>query len=153
MTFYKSHIHLPVKILSFWGIILIFYAYAPQSTPGGNDKKPPATTAVALTEKQMADYPYWIKMMDDTNANFNDAEKAFYIYWLHRQKPVNDDNEGIETEKDEASANPNIQYTYEYKRFRAWEQYVRNYVMADGRIMPPHQRIQMWKKLQNQNQK
>jgi PKD repeat protein/photosystem II stability/assembly factor-like uncharacterized protein len=32
-----------------------------------------------------ADYPYWVEMMQDPNANFFETQKAFYKYWEERE--------------------------------------------------------------------
>ena len=105
-----------------------------------------------------ADYPYWIKMMEDTMVNFYQAEKAFNAYWKNRVRPATDDNESYnpnkrdedEDEEAEATANINIEYVYDYKRFKAWEQSVKNFVMDDGHIMYPQQRVRIYQQLKNQ---
>ncbi|MFA8449270.1 MAG: T9SS type A sorting domain-containing protein [Bacteroidales bacterium] len=35
--------------------------------------------------KDTADYPYWVEMMQDPNANFNATLRAFNIYWENRE--------------------------------------------------------------------
>jgi len=89
-----------------------------------------------------ANYPYWIKMMDDTSVVFAKAERAFYLYWKNRPKPQNDQEEnekGFEGEGKE-----NIKYAYEYKRFKAWEQSAKNLVGPDGKVLSPAKQIEIW---------
>jgi len=60
------------------------------------------------------EFPYWIDMMQDQDANFYDVQKAFYTYW-----------EGREITKGSG-----------YKPFKRWE-----YMMQETRINPDGSRI------------
>ncbi len=41
-------------------------------------------TLVAQDKKDLADYPYWIEMMQDESVNFYDVQHAFEVYWENR---------------------------------------------------------------------
>jgi PKD repeat protein/photosystem II stability/assembly factor-like uncharacterized protein len=61
-----------------------------------------------------ANVPIWIKMMKDPNANFYQTQRAFNLYWEHRE----------------------ITPGCGYKPFKRWEYSVRNFVNAEGFIEP-----------------
>jgi PKD repeat protein len=61
-----------------------------------------------------ANVPIWIKMMKDPNANFYQTQRAFNLYWEHRE----------------------ITPGCGYKPFKRWEYSVRNFVNAKGFIEP-----------------
>jgi hypothetical protein len=47
-------------------------------------------------QAQSADYknsPEWIKMIDDPNANYFEAIKAYETYWKYHEKPKNEEEE------------------------------------------------------------
>jgi PKD repeat protein len=60
------------KILLFLLLTIFFYN---GFTQDNNSANPPDT----------ADYPYWIEMMQDQNANFYQTVRAFNIYWEDRE--------------------------------------------------------------------
>jgi len=112
----------------------------------------------ALSPKNQAPDPAWIKMMDDPNVNYNEAVKAFDAYWKNRTKPVEEDERfetGGEKEKEEAlhrkrqrgltKDDPAIKYVYEYKRFLHWEMEMEPFVQPDGHIKSMDTRINEWK--------
>ena len=42
-------------------------------------------TEIATTNADTADYPYWVDMMQDPDANFFETQRAFEKYWQRRQ--------------------------------------------------------------------
>lgn len=63
-----------------------------------------------INEKDTANYPYWIQMMQDPDANFFQTQKAFYKYWENRE----------------------IQKGAGYKPFKRWESYMETRVSPTG---------------------
>jgi len=59
-----------------------------------------------------ADYPHWINMMQDPEANFFETRKAFNIYFENRD----------------------ITRSPGYKQFKRWEQLIKSRVSPDGKI-------------------
>ena len=103
----------------------------------------------------LANYPYWISMMDSPNVNYYKAVAAFNKYWEHREKPTEEDGEAKDIygkvkskEEKEKEANRSTEYVYEYKRFLNWQQRNKNLVKPDGTIMTPEEIIEQWKKNQ-----
>ncbi len=66
------------------------------------------------------EYPYWIDMMQDPEANFFETQKAFYEYW-----------EGREIEKGSG-----------YKPFKRWEYWMSRRVSETGVKPSPHKNIE-----------
>jgi hypothetical protein len=101
-------------------------------------------------QKKDATSPKWIKMMDDRNVNFFEAQKEFNSFWKDKEKPTEEKevfsnfekknqtkvkfNEGAEAKK----------YSFEYKRFLNWQREVAPYVQPDGRILNTEERIKLW---------
>ncbi len=122
-----------------------------------------AQQRIVIREKKQT-LPSWITMMEDSTANYNDAVKSFNDYWKNREKPT-DENELFEgyknpsetikkssygkiTHDDEEEAN--IKYSFEYKKFIAWQQEVAPYIQSDGRILAPSERIRAWQSQRRQ---
>lgn len=74
-------------------------------------------------------YPYWIKMMQDPDANFFETQKAFYDYW-----------EGREITKGSG-----------YKAFKRWEYWMSRKVSRDGIKPSPWRNIEALEKLESDN--
>ena len=126
-----------VKIRSFFIYILLFAGISGLHAQGKGSSK---SKAPKLADT--ASYPYWIRMMDDTGVVFAKAERAFYIYWKNRPTPQNDNEEN---EKGfEGEGRENIKYSFEYKRFKSWEQSAKNLVGPDGKILSPARQIEIW---------
>ncbi len=94
--------------------------------------------------KNYSQYPYWIKMMDDTNTNYFEAVNAFNTYWKGREKPQAE-NERFEEAgmPDTAAKRKNIPYAFEYNKFKYWQIQVEPYVQDNGSILYPTQRLLM----------
>ena len=89
--------------------------------------------------------PVWISMMDDPNANYYEACKAFKIYWEGKIVPAETEGEAMDLGKDENIKGKqkeqdipqeSQQYVYEYKQFKHWELTMKNMIDVEtGRIM------------------
>ena len=96
--------------------------------------------------------PVWIQMMDAEHTNYNEAIKAFELYWQNREKPTQEDelfrasNEEKE-KKDFIKSNKrdDVKYAFEYKKFLKWQQKVLAYLNEDGTVMNAEERIALWK--------
>ncbi|MDB5274030.1 MAG: hypothetical protein JWO58_2397 [Chitinophagaceae bacterium] len=103
--------------------------------------------------------PAWIQMMDDPNANYFEAKKAFDQYWANREKPEIEGEGGVEKEKEEKrsfvsklfksdakEAAEKHEYAIEYKRFIRWKMEVEPFVQPDGSILTLEQQRIIWEK-------
>lgn len=63
-----------------------------------------------------SDFPYWIQMMQDPNANFYSTQSAFYKYWANRNT--------------EQKGNG-------YKVFKRWEYIHESHILPDGKRQAP----------------
>ncbi len=117
-------------------------------------------SAQKKTEKKNYNkYPYWVQMMDDPDVNYYEAQTAFREFWKNRPQP-NEENElmGGKVEKkksflekifrarEEKREEEARTYTYQYKRFKHWEQKMLPYVQDNGRILNADERLNEWKK-------
>ena len=66
-------------------------------------------------QNDTANYPYWINMMQDPNANFFKTQRAFNIYWKDRK----------------------ITKGCGWKVFKRWEYMMQSRINPDGSIPPP----------------
>jgi hypothetical protein len=103
--------------------------------------------------------PAWKDMMDDTTANYFEVQKAFDLFWSNKELPLEEDE--IIGEKRRFKNNIfnrtfnskelKEQQLREYlafhcKKYRWWLIKMRPYVQEDGSILPPHKKLEMWKK-------
>lgn len=107
-----------------------------------------------LPESKGADtskYPYWIKMMDDPNVIFVKAQKAFYLYWKNREKPEFEVDDEQEHEKGfESEGKKVVPYSFEYRRFKSWEQRSKNMIGEDGKVISEARQIEIWEQTKNE---
>ena len=115
--------------------------------------------ASALADADYRKYPYWITMMDDTTANYFEAEKAFSLFWENRIQPVEERDimtvpngkerksflEKLFTSRKEKQREESEKYSFQVKRFRHWQLMAAPYVQDDGRILTPSERLETWK--------
>jgi len=96
------------------------------------------------------DKPLWIEMMEDPNANYYVACKAFYVYWQGREIPA--ESEG-ETKKLDDKEHEDLGFKdpasyamiYQYKRFKNWEKTVINRIDPQtGRILSDEELKIVW---------
>lgn len=131
----------------------------------------------SIQSKDYSTEPVWIKMMDDQNVNYFEARKAFDEYWKHHVKPAGEEEEMSEGQKDSREIekekrkniakdkkkkvseedlkkmNENIVMKYQVKRFEQWTREVKPYVQDDGRILNDLERMEIWKKQQEEMKK
>ncbi len=93
------------KIISLLSISLLFNFY---------------TVSAQTVDNDTANYPYWIEMMQDENANFFETQKAFNTYWENREvtkgsgwKPFKRWENNMRTRVDENGNRPNPAAIYE----------------------------------------
>lgn len=103
-------------------------------------------------------------MMNDTLANYNEANNAFTIYWSVRPKPIEESeiighsemrNEerinllnNLFMSKKKRYAKESEFYSFQYKKFKNWQRAMKPYIQANGSILTPSQRIAIWKEQQ-----
>ena len=80
-------------------------------------------------EKDTADYPYWIKMMQDPNANYFTTVSAFEKYWKNRP----------------------ITKGCGWKVFKRWEYIMRGRISIDGRKPKPDEVYNEWQQFISSN--
>jgi hypothetical protein len=111
-------------------------------------------------ELNYAKHPYWVAMIDDTTANYFETIKAYDTFWKNRDKPKEEAETlgmkgATEKEKKEKSnwikrlfesdvEKNETMYTYQCKRYEHWKMMMQPYVQADGSILYPYQRLQLW---------
>lgn len=100
----------------------------------------------SIPNDSLANYPYWIAMMDDPKVNYYKAIEAFEKYWENREQPTEKDGEAKDIfEKDktkeerEKEEKRSVLYVYEYKQFLNWKDKNKDFVKPDGTIMSPQE--------------
>ncbi len=95
--------------------------------------------------------PQWIKMMDDENVNFFEAQKEFKSYWKNKEKPVEEKEifdrfEKTKTAKVKLNTKGSdaVKYSFEYKKFLNWQRAVAPYVQPDGSILNAEEQLKLW---------
>lgn len=86
-------------------------------------------TIVALVLCQTIYAQDYKKMMNDTNANFYDIQKAFYKYW--------NEKETIEEIPDRDKLNEEEESEGEYFQFKRWEGFMKSRVYPSGKLINP----------------
>ena len=112
--------------------------------------------------------PAWIKMMEDPNVDYNEAVKAFDIYWSDKIEPEEEQElitEGKVTQHQldsarevrskwtQAQRNEYMEMKYQFKRFKNWKRINWPYVQSDGRILSEQERIEIYQQQQKDRQK
>lgn len=101
-------------------------------------------------QKRDAAGPKWIRMMDDKNVNFFEAQKDFNAFWKDKEKPTEEKEIFTSFEKNkQTKVRSNlgadaIKYSFEYKKFLNWQREVAPYVQSDGHILSTEERIKLW---------
>ena len=84
-------------------LLIGLFSFFALITPSCKTKKSKDNSAV-IHQDSLANFPYWIAMMNDPNTNYYEAVEAFEKYWEHREKPTEDSGEAkdiFEKEKSE----------------------------------------------------
>ncbi len=95
-------------------------------------------------------------MMEDEQVNYYEAVKAFELFWEGKETPT-EENELFEASIEEKAqsnfiANKKLKqdevarrYSFEYKKFKHWQQRVLPFVKEDGSIMSKQEQLELWK--------
>jgi ribosome-binding ATPase YchF (GTP1/OBG family) len=120
--------------------------------------------------------PKWVLMMDDPNANYYEALKAYEEYWKTHPMPMEEEEEmegalpekGVsekEMKREERERERELErrkklrgadlevaeyLKYQNKRFKNWAREVKPWVQEDGRILTDEERTAIWKKQQEE---
>ncbi|TRZ75029.1 MAG: hypothetical protein D4R97_03230, partial [Bacteroidetes bacterium] len=89
----------------------------------------PAMMVSQNIQKDTANYPYWIQMMQDPNANFFKTQRAFNIYWKDRE----------------------IKKGCGWKVFKRWEYMMQSRINPDGSIPAPDATFNAYNAFKSQN--
>ena len=120
-------------------LILLFF-----SLEGFGQAKP-------LTEKDYAQKPHWIGMMDIESVNFNEAIKAYDIYWAHHNMPDEEGDRYIGkgdqlkkkiSKKELRERKAGEEMRFQVKKFQHWIIKHEPFVKANGNIMTAEERLQ-----------
>ena len=110
---------------------------------------------IVPSEKAYSRKPLWISMIQDTSANFFQAERAFKTYFRSHELPAGENDEigehgkadkfpsARERRKMEADNRMRI----EVKKYRHWHDMMLPYVQPDGHILTPHERLAIYNQL------
>lgn len=125
------------------------------------------------------DPPKWVLMMDDPNANYFEAMKAYEEYWKTHPMPAEEEEEmegalpekGVsekelrrqerEREREErerkklrgADLEVAEYLKFQNKRFKTWSREVKPWVQEDGHILTDEERMEIWRKQQEELRK
>ena len=102
-------------------------------------------------------HPVWIQMMEIEHVQYDEALKAFNLYWSDKEKPSGEHELFSATDPEKATKassikkkmnahSPAVIYAMEYKKFMHWQQKVLSYLNEDGTVMNANERIESWKK-------
>lgn len=104
------------------------------------------------TDKEYANSPLWINMIKDTSVNYHEAEHAFKVYFQHHAKPAGEHeiigeyakNEKHPSLKEQRKMQYDDHLRMEIKKYERWHDRMLPYVKADGTILTPTQRLNIW---------
>ena len=102
-----------------------------------------------LTEKDYARRPYWIQLMDQETVNFNEAVKAFDIYWANHKMPEEEGDRVIGknepakplSKKEIKEIREGDEMRFQVKRFKHWVIINESFVKPDGFTMTAEERL------------
>jgi hypothetical protein len=103
--------------------------------------------------------PVWQEMLDDSSANFFEVQKAYALFWAGKEIP-GDENEIIGdgprlknnlvnklfNAKELEEQKERDQLSFSCKKYRWWVIKTEPFVQEDGSILPPYERLKLWKK-------
>jgi len=105
------------------------------------------------TDKELARKPVWISMIKDSAVNFFAAEHAYTVYFAHHEKPEGEEEvigdhrqkEKHPGKKERMRLQQADAMRLEIKKYERWHDRMLPYVQADGTIMPPAKRLEVWR--------
>ena len=105
--------------------------------------------------------PYWIAMMDDSTANYFEAQKAYDLFWKGKVIPLEEEEtmgmKGASTKEQKEKSSwlerffgldkehKYEKYRFDCKRFNHWKITTLPFVQGDGSILFPYQQLLLWK--------
>ena len=104
----------------------------------------------ALTEKDYAQKPLWIQMMEVEGVNFNETIKAFDIYWQHHTMPNEEGDRYIGkgdqkkkkmSKKELRERREEAEMSFQVKKFEHWKIKNEPFVKENGNIMTAEERL------------
>jgi hypothetical protein len=123
-----------------------------------------ATCCMAQQNQDWRKDATWVKMIDDPQMNYYDAIKTYNEYWKTHPKPV--EQEDDKTELDKSGEKPTHrpiptreekiyedEMAYQVKRFETWMREEKPFVQANGHILTQQERMEIWKKQQEEKQR
>ena len=126
--------------------------------------------SVTSAQNNAPDYshnPVWIRMVDDPQTNYYEAQKAYDTYWKTHTMPEAENDmigekldrkEKREREKKEkqmarmttAEREQYMSMKYQCKRFENWMREIKPYVQENGHILTQEERTAIWNKQQEE---
>jgi len=120
-----------------------------------------------LHNDSLADYqnkPLWIDMIDNPDANYFEAIKAYDTYFQYHKKPKMEEDsqaEAMGENENEAdddyikslspeALNNYALMKYQVKRFENWINEMKNFVQENGHILTEEERAGIWQKQQQE---
>lgn len=114
-------------------------------------------------EKDYAKNPLWIAMIDNPNANYFEALKAYEIYFKANKMPEEPEELAHEktkkgtqrevplsqnlTKEELAKKEAEQELALQVKRFKRWKREVLPFVQEDGRILSADEQIKVWEEV------
>ena len=101
------------------------------------------------TEKDYIRKPYWIQFMDQETVNFNEAVKAFDVYWANHKMPEEEGDRIIAknepakplSKKEIKEIREGDEMRFQVKRFKHWIIINESFVKPDGFTMTAEERL------------
>lgn len=116
----------------------------------------PADTSRFITYRLT---PVWKDMINDSTANYFEVQKAFELFWKDKELPEEEDEvigekrrlknnfvNRIFNQKELKEQQLRDELAFDYKRYQWWLIKMQPYVLDDGSILSPQQRVELWKK-------
>lgn len=103
-----------------------------------------------LTDKDYAQKPYWIKMIEVEGVNFNETVKAYDIYWQHHEMPEEEGDRYIGkgdqqkkklSKKELRERREAMDMRFQLKKFEHWKIKNEPFVKENGNIMTAAERL------------
>jgi hypothetical protein len=122
------------------------------------------TAAQAQSGIKSKNTPLWIRVMDDSEANYYDAQKDYAAFWKGKEKPEDEESlmsSGVENTKEHIAKRSKRElkeerekdyYRYQCKRFENWLMVNKPYVQKDGRVLTTDERLKLWQDKQKPKQ-
>lgn len=108
--------------------------------------------------------PLWIRVMDDSVANYYAAQQDYTTFWKGKEKPEDEESlmsTGVEKTKEHIAKRSKRElkeerekdyYRYQCKRFENWLLVNKPYVQKDGRVLTTDERLKLWQDKQKPKQ-